>query len=260
MKNTLVFSFVAFLLLFASQTNAQLRLTSGQRLDKGQKITAGLGELYMQEDGNLVFYHINTPKWATMTNGKTVTHCIMQPDGNLVIYNGTYPVWASDTWNVGAGGGYFEIHLSTFKVGIYKPDGTLVKLLQEGNPTIATTLRMNSGQTLNKGQKITAGTAELIMQEDGNLVVYNNQAPIWASGTNGKTVTHCIMQADGNLVVYNNSTRVWSSDTDWAGGYLLYTVETNEVCIYSADGSLVRRLNSAKSTHRIHYGKFNANY
>jgi hypothetical protein len=36
----------------------------------------------------------------------------MQPDGNLVIYNKKAARWHSDTWNVNARGGYFEIDLT----------------------------------------------------------------------------------------------------------------------------------------------------
>src|SRR5688572_9141641 len=108
-----------------------LRLNSNQRLDKGQKLeVAGKGHLIMQTDGNLVVYDAaNAPKWATGTQGKAVTHVIMQTDGNLVIYNNTTPVWASDTWNVGANGGYFQIDLNLWNGRIYKANDTVAKEL-----------------------------------------------------------------------------------------------------------------------------------
>jgi hypothetical protein len=126
---------LAFLLASAGlQAQSYLRMTSGQRLDKGQKIeVAGKGYLTQQTDGNLVFYTAaNQPKWTTGTAGKTVTHCIMQPDGNLVIYNGTAVVWSSGTWNMGAAGGYLQIDFSNHKVAIYKANGTVAKVLQQG--------------------------------------------------------------------------------------------------------------------------------
>jgi hypothetical protein len=108
-----------------------LRLNSNQRLDKGQKLeVAGKGHLVMQTDGNLVVYDAaNVAKWATGTQGKAVTHVIMQTDGNLVIYNNTAPVWASDTWNVGANGGYFQIDLNLWNGRIYKANDTVAKEL-----------------------------------------------------------------------------------------------------------------------------------
>ena len=108
-----------------------VRLNSNQRLDKGQKIeVAGKGQLIMQPDGNLVVYDAaNAPKWATGTDGKAVTHVIMQADGNLMIYNNTAPVWASDTANVGANGGYFQVDLDVWNGRIYRANDTVAKEL-----------------------------------------------------------------------------------------------------------------------------------
>ena len=47
------------------------------------------------------------------------------------------------------------------------------------------------------------GTARLIMQSDGNLVLYNkNGKALWASGTAGQAGDRLEVQTDGNLVVY----------------------------------------------------------
>jgi hypothetical protein len=137
MKRT--FILIPLLLLYFIQfavAQNTLRMNSNQRLDKGQKIeVAGKGYLIMQTDGNLVAYDAaNVPKWATGTNGKVVTHVIMQTDGNLVIYNNTTPVWASDSWNLGANGGYLEIDLTSWQVAIFKSNGTVAKTLQA--PTV----------------------------------------------------------------------------------------------------------------------------
>ena len=46
-------------------------------------------------------------------------------------------------------------------------------------------------------------------QKDGNFVLYrtsNNQA-LWASGTNGSGSVKAVMQDDGNLVVYDSNQR-----------------------------------------------------
>ena len=127
-------------MLCAGEASAQttLRMNSNQRLDKGQKIeVAGKGYLIMQTDGNLVLYDAaNQPKWATGTNGRVVTHVIMQTDGNLVIYNNTTPIWASNTYNVGANGGYFAIDLATWSGLIYRTDGTVARLLFGPGPSV----------------------------------------------------------------------------------------------------------------------------
>ena len=62
-------------------------------------------------------------------------------------------------------------------------------------------------------------TYQLIMQNDGNLVLYSindNQesTPVWATGTNGTDASYAVMQTDGNLVLYNPSGKaIWASST-----------------------------------------------
>jgi hypothetical protein len=47
------------------------------------------------------------------------------------------------------------------------------------------------------------GAATLIMQSDGNLVLYNrNNRPLWATMTNGYSGAYFVLQDDGNAVVY----------------------------------------------------------
>ena len=55
---------------------------------------------------------------------------------------------------------------------------------------------------------------KFICQTDGNLVIYNSSGtPVWSSGTYGKPISGLIMQNDGNLVLYNGTSPVWSSNT-----------------------------------------------
>lgn len=61
---------------------------------------------------------------------------------------------------------------------------------------------------------IVAGS-RLVMQEDGNLVVYTPQGvPIFATGTNGNPGAYLALQSDGNLVVYSGAGQaLWASNT-----------------------------------------------
>ncbi|MFC5144702.1 hypothetical protein [Streptomyces aureoversilis] len=57
------------------------------------------------------------------------------------------------------------------------------------------------------------GPARLIMQKDGNLVVYVNGSPRWSSQTVG-CGSKAVMQSDGNLVVYRqDGYPCWDSRT-----------------------------------------------
>lgn len=72
-------------------------------------------------------------------------------------------------------------------------------------------LRLESGR-----QEWISTDAFIIMQTDGNLVLYDHNRPKWASGTSGKC-TNCFatFQSDGNFVIYNaaNGVAVYSSET-----------------------------------------------
>ena len=59
------------------------------------------------------------------------------------------------------------------------------------------------------------GKACLIMQSDGNLVVYDERgAPRWASNTAGRPGSSAAFQGDGNLVVYAPTGQpLWASNT-----------------------------------------------
>ena len=59
------------------------------------------------------------------------------------------------------------------------------------------------------------GPFRLAMQTDCNLVIYNNGGTaVWNSGTNGKgSSCRLVMQSDANLVIYSGATAVWSTGT-----------------------------------------------
>ncbi len=105
---------------------------------------------------------------------------------------------------------------------------------------MADILRKN--QTLNVGEQLVSqnGRFNIIMQSDGNFVLYDKQQNIatWASNTYLSDVNHVIMQHDGNLVAYNNGTvsrwasNTWNSDAAYAiiqndGNFVLYNNENN---------------------------------
>jgi exopolysaccharide biosynthesis protein len=59
----------------------------------------------------------------------------------------------------------------------------------------------------------------LVMQSDGNLVVYDiSWEAIWAAGINGKGGVRAIMQGDGNFVVYKSYTSMSPSEAVWSTG------------------------------------------
>jgi len=53
-------------------------------------------------------------------------------------------------------------------------------------------------------------------QADGNLVLSSNFVPKWSTGTNGKDSTTLVLQNDGNLVMYKAAGAIDSGTVVWA--------------------------------------------
>lgn len=70
---------------------------------------------------------------------------------------------------------------------------------------------------------IQVGSAKLVMQSDGNFVMYYPGGS-WSTFTAGHDCSqgcHADFQPDGNLVLYNGTSWFWASHTDGKGTYLL---------------------------------------
>jgi len=75
----------------------------------------------------------------------------------------------------------------------------------------------------------------LTFQEDGNLVLYDrNGAPLWTSGTHGRSVARLAMQPDGNLVLYApDGQPVWTTGTHGHRGAFLALQEDGNLVVYA---------------------------
>jgi hypothetical protein len=86
------------------------------------------------------------------------------------------------------------------------------------------------------------GHLNLLMQRDGNLVLYRTMfgQALWSSNTVGQQVTHTIMQADGNLVAYTASgTADWATGTQGhPGAYAMLQDDGNFVVYDAANNAL----------------------
>jgi hypothetical protein len=218
------------------------QLVAGQQLNVGDQLFSANGKtrLILQTDGNLCLYRDNGAYlWCSGTYGKPITHVLMQSDGNFVAYTANN---ASAPWST-----YTSGHPGAKLV--LRDDGDLVVLDQNGSilwhsntawntaapaatPTPAATAvptatpaasgaaRLNTNQQLGVGQQLMSsnGKARLVMQPDGNLVLYRTSdgRALWASGTSGKPMTLALMQTDGNFVGYNNGKTAgyWASGTN----------------------------------------------
>jgi len=97
---------------------------------------------------------------------------------------------------------------------------------------------LDPGQELDVNQRLTSPSGEyyLIMQGDGNLVVYKPGGhPIWATHTNGKGGVKAMMQGDGNFVIYTaNGSPVWASNTAGHGNSYVRMQDDGNLVIYQA--------------------------
>ena len=117
---------------------------------------------------------------ASLTSPDGRFQLVMQNDGNLVLYDPSgRPLWASGTSNTSG----------TF----------LVPQAPPGSPPGAGTVNFG-GQFVNYA----------VMQDDGNLVIYQTYAPgqagpIWNTGTPGNGPSTLVLDSNGTLSVRRNS-------------------------------------------------------
>ncbi|KAF5201900.1 Mannose-binding lectin [Thalictrum thalictroides] len=71
-----------------------------------------------------------------------------------------------------------------------------------------------NGERLLTNQFIENGPYKFIMQGDCNLVLYNNDKPLWSSNTPGHgNSCNLLLQNNGNMVIFSDSDVIWSSST-----------------------------------------------
>lgn len=99
------------------------------------------------------------------------------------------------------------------------------------------------GEQLYTNEQLTSsnGGFRLIMQGDGNLVLYQkNGTPRWASGTQGSGAIRVFMQGDGNLVMYRpGSVAVRSTCTQGSKAVRLVMQNDGNLVLYRANGAAV---------------------
>jgi hypothetical protein len=92
------------------------------------------------------------------------------------------------------------------------PGGAFIAALQgDGNFVV---YRVGNNTALWASNTFGKGGVKLIMQNDGNLVLYTaSNQPVWASNTAGKGTSFARMQDDGNFVVYIQGSPTFATNT-----------------------------------------------
>ncbi|MEV0902629.1 LamG-like jellyroll fold domain-containing protein [Actinoplanes sp. NPDC049802] len=103
---------------------------------------------------------------------------------------------------------------------------------------------LGTDQTLHEREALRSsdGTYHLWMQEDGNLVLYQNATAIWATNTTGNPGASLVMQGDGNLVLYRSDrTPLWSTGTWNTTADRLVLYDDGDLALLDTAGQVVWR-------------------
>jgi subtilisin family serine protease len=101
--------------------------------------------------------------------------------------------------------------------------------------------RLVRGQGLQPGQSLRSqnGAYTLIMQGDGNLVLYNQAGqPLWHTNTHGRPGAHAIFQTDGNFVVYQGTTPLFHTNTHGTAASVFVVQNDSNIVIYGPTGQV----------------------
>ncbi|MFC3688262.1 L,D-transpeptidase family protein [Aquipuribacter hungaricus] len=176
-------------------------------LAPGQQVADGSTRLVMQTDGNLVVYAGGAPAWHSRTDGHPGARLVVQGDGNLVVVGpDARPVWDSGTWGLGA----TDLRLVPGGLSLLLPSGRPV--WRDGTWLAAT---VAAGQDVVPGEPVPSRdrSHRLVLQGDGNLVLYRGAVATWSSRTDGSGADVLRLQADGNLVLLDDGAPVWHTVT-----------------------------------------------
>ena len=119
--------------------------------------------------------------------------------------------------------------------------------------------QIRTGTVLQPGRafKSPNGRAELVMQSDGNLVVYDLSRPgyaLWASNTPGHPGATAVMQVDGNFVVYDKNRRpLWATGTNkYSGSWAAIQDDGNFVVYIGSKPTWASGTNGFRKNFGVH--------
>ncbi|MFO0741615.1 MAG: hypothetical protein U0270_37305 [Labilithrix sp.] len=114
-------------------------------------------------------------------------------------------------------------------------------------PTGCGTLQPNTGLEVGGALSSCSGSHSLVMQDDGNLVIYNRAGKAtWSSRTAGASVRAAILRGDGTLGVYGGALdAAFQTPTAGNEGATLAMQDDGNLVIYSKDGRALWASNTA---------------
>jgi Alpha-L-arabinofuranosidase B, catalytic/Carbohydrate binding module (family 6) len=186
--------------------------TVGLRLASPSGVTDGLH--IANSSGTNLSGNINVPATGAWQTWTTVNATVTLPAGQ-------------QTLTIDQDNGGWNIHQLTFA---------------NSSGTTGSCGELTANQQLTANQSVAScnGDYSLIMQGDGNLVLYQGSTALWASNTVGSGADEAIMQGDGNFVLYTSAgSPVWASNTPGNSGAYLEVQNDGNVVVYSASGTVL---------------------
>ncbi len=242
--------------------NLVLRTKSGRAVWSSKTSKSGGAKLAMQGDGNLVLYTgSGKAVWATGTAQaepadtiKPVINLIgsasMSLDQGSVFTdpgatasdnkdgNISTKIVVSGSVNVNVPGSYrLDYNEQDAAGNSANTVSRTVQVIAVVNDTLQADTELRTNDRLTSAN----GSHFLVMQGDGNLVLYTSAGrALWATGTNGSGAIRARFQGDGNLVLRTSSgAAVWSSKTSGSGATSLKVLNTGNVVLLNASGAVI---------------------
>ena len=198
----------------------RVTLASGDTLEPGERLKSPNGRflLTMQEDGNLVLYGDGIALWSSGAGGPGA-RAQMLTDGDRVI---TQARSRSSSRRPGTSRAPRSAGPTT--ATFHHPRGSRDP---ERIPPPPATGRCPATATAGAFLRSADRRLTMVMQGDGNLVLYRDGPAVWSSGTSGGGL-RAVMQYDGNFVVFRGSTPLWAANTsEFDGAFLTLQNDTN---------------------------------
>ena len=186
---------------------------------------------------------------TTITEGGTVTASGIAP-GNLrrtvMLQRKTGDTWRTITRGTTGSTGRYRLRVTLSRVGEYRlrvrapragvrrAAGSRAVIVSVRSRSDLGTDTLATGRAMLPGQFITSsnGRYRLIMQADGNLVMYDGWTALWATYSIGPG-RRAVMQSDGNFVIYHGYDGVWSTSTTGFRSSQLVIENNGNLVLYS---------------------------
>ncbi|MFC3690381.1 hypothetical protein [Aquipuribacter hungaricus] len=236
----------------ASAARVDTLLTTGERLEQGDSLVSPDGRTRLQLDTFGGLSLVDAGIGAQTTNPyvvrtyvaenapRDVDHVVLQGDGNLVGYDAAGQAVVSFGTQ---GSDATAVRVQDDRNVVFTGDGGRVvahEATHRHDAVQRTDFLLPGDSVVGQG-----GGSRLLMQTDGNLVLYRGSVPLWSSRTQGNPGAFAVLQGDGNLVVHTSAEQgrrvLWYSDTYAPLSYpLRLVVEATEITVEFDDTGFPR--------------------